>query len=201
MKTMLKTLRSATFISFFLILPFMIMEVVNRRDFNEDFPFMLFFGLWFNLFAINLILLPIARSGWRGNHDMANLVPAPGNTLLTTPRSALIVSAVLFLCPVMLFLLESLGWGEPLNRLFNGPNPEQLYVPGLFLGLFVFSLPVAAGVIASQPIVNTARAGGSLFAHPLHLILIAVILFTFATGVVSLIIDQWACFMGVPMCD
>ena len=148
MKNILANLRSPAIISFLLILPFMIMEVVNRRNFNEDFPFMLFFVLWLNLFAISLILLPIVGGRWTGNHDMANPVPTQGNTLLTNPKSALMISVVLILCVVMLSLLDSLGW-EPLERLLNGPNPEQLYVPGQFIASFSFrsqwrqeSLPV-----------------------------------------------------------
>src|SRR5262245_31394015 len=56
MQTILKTTGSSALISFLLILPFMIMEIVNRRNFNEDFPFVLFFALWSNLFAVSLIL-------------------------------------------------------------------------------------------------------------------------------------------------
>ncbi len=123
MQTILKTLGSSALISLLLILPFMIMEVVNRRNFNEDFPFVLFFGLWLNLFAISLILLPIVRARRTGNHDMANPVPAQGNTLLTNPRSAAMISIVLILSPVIFSLLDSLGWLSS-DRLFNGPNPE-----------------------------------------------------------------------------
>jgi hypothetical protein len=200
MLTILKTIGPSTLISFLLILPFMIMEVVNRRRFNEDFPFMLFFVLWLNLFAISLILLPIMRGRRTGNHDMANPVPTQGNTLLTNPKSALMISVVLILSIVILSLLDSLGW-EPLERLLNGPNPEQLYIPGQFIALILISIPVAAGIIAGGPIVGTLRAGGSLFAHPLHLIIVIVISFLFAAGVVSLIVDQWPCFVGVPNCD
>ncbi len=205
MQTILKTIGPSTLISFLLILPFMIMEVVNRRNFNEDFPFMLFFVLWLNLFAISLILLPIVRGRRTGNHDMANPVPTQGNTLLTNPKSALMISVVLILSVVILSLLDSLGW-EPLERLLNGPNPEQLYVfrvrvPSQFIALVLFSLPIAAGIIAGGPIVRTLRAGGSLFAHPINLIIVVVISFLFAAGVVSLIVDQWPCFVGIPNCD
>ena len=88
MQTILKSIGSPALISLLLILPFMIMEVVNRRNFNEDFPFVLFFVLWLNLFAISLILLPIMRARRRANQDVANPVPTQGNSLLTNPRWA-----------------------------------------------------------------------------------------------------------------
>jgi hypothetical protein len=199
-QTILKTLGSPVLVSLLLIFPFMIMEVVNRRYFNEVFPFMLFFVLWLNLFAISLILLPIVRARRTGNHDMANPVPTQGNTLLTNPGSAAMISVVLFLLPGILPLLDTVGWLS-LDRLFNGPNPEVAYLPGQIISLSLILFPVAAGIIAGGPIVSTLRARGGLFAHPLHLIIAIVISFLFAVGVVSLIVDQWPCFVGVPNCD
>jgi len=205
MRLLFTNLSSSAFLSLLLIVPFMIMEVVNRRVFHEDFPFMLFFFMWLNLFAISLMLLPIVRGRRTGNHDMVNPVPEKGNTLLANPWSAAIISILLFLLPVLLSFLDSLGWA-PLKRLLEGPNPEQLYVfrirvPSQFIALVLFSLPVAAGIIAGRPIVSKLRAGGSLFAYPLHLIIVVVISFLFAAGVVSLIVDQWPCFLGLPNCD
>ena len=55
--------------------------------------------------------------------------------------------------------------------------------------------------IAGRPIVNTVRTEGSLFAYPLHLLLVVIISLTFAAGFVSFVIDQWPCFIGVPLCD
>ena len=64
MRAIAKTLGLSALISLLLILPFMTMEVVNRRDFNEDFPYMLFFVMWQSLFSISLILWPVLQ-GWR----------------------------------------------------------------------------------------------------------------------------------------
>lgn len=204
MQTAFRTLGSSGVISFLLILPLMIMEVVNRRNFNEDFPATLFFGMWFNLFATSLILLPIVQGRRAANPDMANSI-AQGNSLLTNPRSALMISLALILFIVILSLLDSLGWGSR-ERLLNGPTPEQLYVfgirvPNQFIVFVLFSLPVAAGIIAGGPIVRTLRAGGGLFAHPLHLIIVVAISSLFAVGIVGMIVDQWPCFMGVQYCD
>jgi hypothetical protein len=200
MQTILKTLGLSALISFLLILPFMIMEVVNRRNFNEDFPFVLFFGLWLNLFAISLILLPILRTRWTGDHDMANSAPTQGKTLLTNPRWTAMISLALILSPGILPLLDSIGWLS-LDRLFNGPNPEVAYFPGPFISVGLIIFPVAAGMIAGGPIISTLRAGGRLFAHPLHLIIVVFLLSTFAIGLATLLIDQWPCFIGVPNCD
>ena len=200
MQAILKTFGSSTLISFLLIAPLMIMEVVNRRIFNEEFPIVLFFSMWFNLFAVSIILLPIVRGRRTGNHNIPNVVPTQGNTLLTKPGSAAIVSFIVFLSPGILPLLDSVGWLS-LDRLFNGPNPEVDYLPGLFITFGLLLFPVAAGIIAGRPIVNTLRAGGSLFAHPINLIIVVFVSATFAVGFASLLIDQWPCFVGVPNCD
>lgn len=200
MQTTLKTYGSSVLISFLLIVPFIILEVVNRRQFNEGFPGVLFFAMWINLFAVNILLLPIALGRRTRNRDMANVIPAPRNTLLTKPGSAAIIGVIVFMFPGILPLLQAVGWLS-LDRLFNGPNPELEYLPGMFLTIGLILFPIAAGIIAGGPIVNTVRAGGSLFAHPVNLIIVVLIAATFAFGFTSLLIDQWPCFMGVPMCD
>ena len=190
----------STLTGFLLIFPLVVMEIVNRRNFNEDFPFMLFFVLWLNLFAISLILLPIVRSRRKRALDLAKPVPTPGDTLLTNPKSAALISVGLFLFPILLFWLQSLGW-EPLERLFNGPNPERPYLPGQVLSILLISIPVAAGLIAGGPITRSLQGGGSPFAHPLHLIIVVVILLLFTAGAVGMLVDQWPCFIGLPNCD
>lgn len=200
MQTSFKALGSSVFISLLLIVPLMIMEVVNRRIFNEDFPTFLFFVMWLNVFAVSIILLPIVLSRHTANYDMTDPVPAERNAIFTTPRSAAIISIVVFLTPGILPLLDSLGWLST-DRLFNGPNPEVTYLPGMLMTLGLISFPIVAGIIAGRPIVNTLRAGGRLFAHPINLIIVVLIAATFAIGFVSLLVDQWPCFIGVPNCD
>jgi hypothetical protein len=199
MQTLLNTLGSTGLVSLLLIFPFMIMEVVNRRNFNEDFPFVLFLGLWLNMFALSLILLPIVRTIWTGKHEMANPVPTQRNTLHITAKSVAMISVVLVLSLVIVSLLDS-------QRLLNDPNSEQLSVFGVrvasqFIAFILLSIPVATGVIAGRPITTTLRDGGSLFAHPINLLIVVVISFFFAAGVGGLIADQMPCFLGVPNCD
>lgn len=200
MQNILKPVGAPALISLLLILPFIIMEIVNRRQFNEDFPFVLFFILWLDLFAVSLILLPIVRARRTGITDTANPVPSQRNTFLTNPKWSLLICIALILAPGIFPLLDSLGWVN-VDRLFNGSNPEVTYLPGLLLSLGLILFPIAAGVIAARPIVSTLQVGGSLFAHPIHWLIVIFVSATFAIGFASFIIDQWPCFIGVPNCD
>lgn len=199
MNAMLKTLGSSMLVSFLLTLPFMIMEIVNRRNYNEEFPLALFIGIWFILFAINIILLPVILGRSAGH------VPAQGNTLLTNPKLSATISLGIILPLLTVSLLNSLGVIS-MERLFNGLNAEKFYAFGIpvisrFIMFVLVLLPILAGIIANGPIVRTLRAGGSLFAHPVNLIIVALILSSLVFGLTSFIIDQWPCFMGAPICD
>ncbi|MFN0083792.1 MAG: hypothetical protein ACKVX9_00250 [Blastocatellia bacterium] len=191
-----QTLRSSALLGLAFILPLMIMQLVNRRHNNEDFPGMLFFGLWLGPFAIGLFLLPIARARRMVERGGSNLDSAKGATLFTKPLSAAVISMALLLFPLVRVLPGVLGWELP-EWLLNGAESLPGQILSFCLGLF----PIAAGVLAGGPIVNTLRAGGSLFAHPLHLVIVIALSFLFATGLVFLVMDQWPCFMGVPNCD
>ena len=78
MKSMLTNLRSPAIISFFLVLPFMFLESVNRRNFREGFPVPLFVVMWLLPMAFILILMPVVRSIRAWN----SLVPHPAHLLL-----------------------------------------------------------------------------------------------------------------------
>ncbi len=186
-------------ISFLLILPFAVMEIVNRRQFNEEFPFVLFSFLWFNLFTVILILLPILLNKWT-KQDNTNSNLEQKQTSLTNPKSYLIISTVLILFIAILALLSSIG------LIPSETNAESILVfgiqvPSIFLAFAFYLFPIISGYVASMPIVRTLQSGGSLFAHPIQLIIIVVISFLFTAGTISLIIDQWPCFIGVLVCD
>ena len=71
-KFMLTNLRSPAIISFILILPFMIMEIVNRRNFNEGFPIPLFAILWLLPILFIVTVMPIIRNVRAGNRLLAS---------------------------------------------------------------------------------------------------------------------------------
>lgn len=200
MQTVLKTAAAPALLGLLLILPLVILEVANRRGYHEGFPFFLFFVIWFNLFAILLILLPLARSRSGRGADKLERRPAHTANLLANPVWSAVVCLLLALLPFMLAGLDALGL-FPLDRLVNGPDPAQPFWPGLFISILLFALPVASGVIAGSTLADHLRAGGSLLARPVHLLIVAGLVAAFAFGLGSLIIDQWPCFMGVPVCD
>jgi hypothetical protein len=200
MKAIPRSVGVPALVSLLLIVPFMIMEVVNRRQFHEEFPAFLFIAMWLNLFACSAILLPIVLSRWPGNRSAVNTVPPQGSAVLTRPATTAVLGIALILAPGVLPLMASLGWLS-LDRLFNGPNPEVAYLPGAVLTIALVLFPIAAGMVAGRPIARTLRAGGSLFAHPINLLIVAFLVATFAYGLASLVTDQWPCFIGVPVCD
>jgi hypothetical protein len=113
------------------------------------------------------------------NHQM--------NSIVTNLGAAALVGLILVLPFVIL---------EALNNTFTRQNAPGLAV--LFGLLWV--LPIAFIVIL-MPIVRTARAGTSVLANPLSLLLrvafLTLIVMTW-TGTVN---DQLPCFLGVLNCD
>ena len=60
-------LRLPILISLLLVLPLMTMELINRRNFNEGFPFVLFLVLFFVTFSFTLLLILIIKNIRIGN--------------------------------------------------------------------------------------------------------------------------------------
>jgi hypothetical protein len=77
-KNILTNFRSPTIISLVLVFPFIILELVNRRNFNEGFPIPLFGILWLLPMIFIFTLMPILRNVQAGNSIIAN----PINLLL-----------------------------------------------------------------------------------------------------------------------
>lgn len=64
MRRILIQLRSPAIISSLLVLPFVSLEMITRRGFDEGFPFLLFGILWLLPVTFILTLIPIVRN-WR----------------------------------------------------------------------------------------------------------------------------------------
>jgi hypothetical protein len=72
MQTIVTSLRIPAVISFLILLPFMILEVVNRRNFNEGFPIPLFIIMWLLPVLFILTGMPILRNARVGKSILAN---------------------------------------------------------------------------------------------------------------------------------
>ena len=79
--------------------------------------------------------------------------------------------------------------------------PDQPNVIGSAIVLGAWLLSVAAIIVTISPIVRDARAGRPLVTHPVNLALASVILLFVVAFVVSIVVDQYPCWIGVPNCD
>jgi hypothetical protein len=107
------------------------------------------------------------------------------NHILTNLRSPAIISFI-FIIPFMILELVN-------RRNFNEGFPIPLFV-------IMWILPVIF-IITLMPIVRNVRAGNSILAKPMVLLLRAVFLIFIALFWAGLLIDQMPCFLGVPNCD
>jgi len=57
-----RNLRTPAIVNSVLVIPFMILELVNRRAFYEDFPIPLFATMWLLPLSFILILMPLVRN-------------------------------------------------------------------------------------------------------------------------------------------
>ncbi len=85
MKNIISNLKTAAIISFIIVLPFIILELVNNR---QSFPAALFGFLWLLSMAFIGITMPIAQNIRTGN----SVVATPVNLLLRVTFSALIAT-------------------------------------------------------------------------------------------------------------
>ena len=74
MQNCLFNLRSPTILILMLVLPFMILEWVNRREFHEGYPFALFGILWLLSLIFIAGLVPLVKDIRSGASHLANPV-------------------------------------------------------------------------------------------------------------------------------
>jgi hypothetical protein len=216
MRSMLTSLRSPAIISFLIILPLMLLDVVVNSgarlptfSWRSALDFMVLFGfLWLEVGAVILILMPIVRLR-RVGEDANTLNRAPAqrgtaHTILTHPTFAAMAGGLLALPFVTIFSLLVLNIQPafgPLEPLLSNQDPDQPNILGSLIFLSAFLLAVVACLIVREPIVRAVRSGGGLFDHPMHLLLAIAILFFILVPVVGIVADQYPCWIGVPNCD
>lgn len=62
MKSIIANLKLPFLASLLLVFPFVMMQLINRRRYNESFPFALFIMLWLLPLLFMLLLLPIVHN-------------------------------------------------------------------------------------------------------------------------------------------
>jgi hypothetical protein len=146
---------------------------------KSSFPFSDFFRSWL---ILALIFTPIV-SGLRSGESMSR-----------KQWFATLGGAVLFGLLLIAPFAFMERWNNPVIRSGKFPFPYTLFF-GLWLMPTVFFL-------GATPIVRRWRAGESILAHPVALLLRVAFLAIVAIGWVNLVLDQMPCFLGgVPGCD
>jgi hypothetical protein len=72
MRPFISKLKLPALISLFLVVPFIVLELVNRRNLPEDFPIVLFLFLWVLSIIFISVLTPIIHGFWREKPIIAN---------------------------------------------------------------------------------------------------------------------------------
>ncbi len=115
-------------------------------------------------------------------------------TILTNPKSAAIISFLLALPFVILFLLFMLGIEPRIGALEHSFIGSAIVFGATFLFL-------AALIVSLRPLVRNVRAGISIKANPINLLLAVAILLLIIIFAGGSIVDQYPCWIGVPNCD
>jgi len=111
----------------------------------------------------------------------------PSKSIAIDLTSAALISLILVL---PFALLESLN-----NTITKQNAPSFIVLFGL-----LWLLPTAF-IHILVPMVRTVRAGQSVIANPINLLLRVILLGLIAMIWGGILIDQVPCFMGVPKCD
>ncbi len=124
--------------------------------------------------------------------------------IISNHKSAAI-SGFLLAMPLAVLLLIMIYDIEPLSGFYKTLTTEadgyRINVFGRIFEIGALLLLPLGFIISLVPIVRNARAGYGFTANPVNL-LIAVALFIFiAILVITFVIDQYPCWIGVPNCD
>ena len=124
--------------------------------------------------------------------------------IFANPRAAALIGLILSL-PLPFILLVAWFEIEPLQSylkywFMESSSPRNSTFAIIFFLSSLLLLPVAA-VITLRPAVQRMRVGAGVAANTVNLLLGAAILVFLTTIVVTFIVDQYPCWIGVPNCD
>lgn len=121
-------------------------------------------------------------------------------SISTNPRTAAITASLLALPFAILFPLYALGLEPSIEPLVSRLGMDEIRLDS-FIVFGAFALLLAALGVSSAPILRNVRAGRSIAANPVNLVLALAILFTVILILGAIVVDQYPCWIGVPNCD
>ncbi len=128
----------------------------------------------------------------------------PMKNIATNPKSAAIISIILALPLPILFIISWLEI-EPFNgllkTLFTEADGYRQNALGATVTIGAALLLPVAFIVSLVPIVRNIRAGNSILANPINLLLAVALLVFITMFVGGIIVDQYPCWIGVPNCD
>lgn len=207
MKNILKNIALPAGVSFLMLLPFLLMEIVNRQSFRaagEEFPVPLFIFLFVWGMVFISILVPIVQSLQARRYESASPAPELRDTITkipADPKSTEISALVLTLPFLAIGAMQILNIEPPFAQALNQPDPDKPNFYNTVIPIGAFLLAIAGALFARTSIVQTLQSQGRLFARPISLIIVLLMLLLLAWNWVGFVIDQWPCFLGVPGCD
>jgi hypothetical protein len=125
--------------------------------------------------------------------------------IISNHKSATIIG-FLSAMPLAILLLIEVSGIEPLHGFLvaltteAGNNP-RLNTFGKILTLGALLLLPLGFIISSMPVVRNARAGYGFTANPINMLIAAALFIFIAILIITFVIDQYPCWIGVPNCD
>ncbi len=126
------------------------------------------------------------------------------NTISNQKSAAL--AGFLLAVPLAILLLIQMFDIEPINGFYKilttGADGHSINAFGRIMEIGALLLLALGFVISLVPVVRNARAGyGFTAANPLNLLVASALFIFIAWLVISNVIDQYPCWIGVPNCD
>lgn len=203
MKNTLKNIALPAGVSFLMLLPFLLMEIVNRQNFRaagEEFPIPLFIFLFVWGMVFISILVPIVQSLRELRNNSRSSVPETGKTL-SSPKSNEVIVLALILPFLAIGAMQILNIEPPFAQALNQPDPNRPNFDNTIIPIGAFLLALVGALMARTSVVQTLQAQGRLFTRPISLIIVVLMLLLLASSWVGFVVDQWPCFIGVAGCD
>jgi len=124
--------------------------------------------------------------------------------IISNNKSSAIIGFLLAM-PLTILLSIEIFDIEPLSGFFKTlttePDSQRLSAFGRIITIGALLLLPLGFIVSLSPVVRNVRAGNGLTANPINLLIAAALFIFIATLVISFVIDQYPCWIGVPNCD